>query len=181
MLLSTVSFIYPQTKVIFTFVQGLYTLVCFVPAKFMFNSFWVHTAWLLLVFGASVWNGARYYIDVFTVRVRVILDYIRIYGLRYTVLYTHLTRISQKGNREGKGLGHYQGLFAVICYPSQPPSSLTICPHLLSRSRRPSFPPLTHPPSTLRSLPRSFKAYPLTGRTGRTGTRPTTRRRETTA
>ena len=23
-------------------------------------SFWVHTFWLLLVFGASVWNGARY-------------------------------------------------------------------------------------------------------------------------
>ena len=84
-----------QTKVIFTFVQGFYTLVCFVPAKFMFNSFWVHTAWLLLVFGASVWNGARYYIDVFTVRVRATLDYIRLYGYTLYGIVNTSTSISQ--------------------------------------------------------------------------------------
>ncbi|KAI8097115.1 uncharacterized protein BX664DRAFT_325597 [Halteromyces radiatus] len=59
----------PQYKAyMFMLLQLIYNLVTTVPTYFMFKHFWLHTLFLCTMFGASVWNGANYYIEVFSRR-----------------------------------------------------------------------------------------------------------------
>eukprot|EP00638_Chattonella_subsalsa_P021193 CAMPEP_0117867954 /NCGR_PEP_ID=MMETSP0950-20121206/8335_1 /TAXON_ID=44440 /ORGANISM="Chattonella subsalsa, Strain CCMP2191" /LENGTH=190 /DNA_ID=CAMNT_0005719715 /DNA_START=337 /DNA_END=910 /DNA_ORIENTATION=- len=57
-----------KTKVIFMASQLVYTLVTFTPCIFIYNSFMMHTMYGLLISMWAVWNGAVYYIDVFSFR-----------------------------------------------------------------------------------------------------------------
>ncbi|SAL96569.1 hypothetical protein [Absidia glauca] len=52
----------------FMLLQLVYNLVTTIPTYFMFKYFWLHTLFLCAMFGASVWNGANYYIEVFSRR-----------------------------------------------------------------------------------------------------------------
>ncbi|KAI8331542.1 hypothetical protein BC941DRAFT_438663 [Chlamydoabsidia padenii] len=52
----------------FMLLQLVYNLVTSIPTYFMFKYFWLHTLFLCAMFGASVWNGANYYIEVFSRR-----------------------------------------------------------------------------------------------------------------
>lgn len=58
----------PRAQVIFWAVQLLYTLLTFLPAKLAFD----HRGVCVLLIGVcvcvSVWNGANYYIEVFSTR-----------------------------------------------------------------------------------------------------------------
>lgn len=55
----------------FMFVQLLYTVVTLLPVKFMYDSFWLHSAVLWLVFAVTAFNGANYYFTVFSKRQEV--------------------------------------------------------------------------------------------------------------
>jgi len=58
----------PRFKVTLIFVvfQLLYTLVTFTPARLLHSYEYAHTATLILIITFSVYNGARYYIQVFS-------------------------------------------------------------------------------------------------------------------
>eukprot|EP01119_Soliformovum_irregulare_P014837 TRINITY_DN4092_c4_g1_i1.p1 TRINITY_DN4092_c4_g1~~TRINITY_DN4092_c4_g1_i1.p1 ORF type:complete len:391 (-),score=63.98 TRINITY_DN4092_c4_g1_i1:81-1253(-) len=47
-------------------VQFAYTFLTLLPVKFIFESFWLHSAYLSLLFIACVWNGANFYFEIFT-------------------------------------------------------------------------------------------------------------------
>lgn len=50
----------------FVFWQFWYTLGTCALTYFYYKSFWLHSASLVIMFAVSVWNGATYYIDIFS-------------------------------------------------------------------------------------------------------------------
>ncbi|EWM23149.1 Protein of unknown function DUF2838 [Nannochloropsis gaditana] len=57
-----------KTKSIFILTQFIYTLLTCLPALVIYHSFQLHVAYGLGMFTVAVFNGANYYIDVFSVR-----------------------------------------------------------------------------------------------------------------
>ncbi|KAG2209169.1 uncharacterized protein EV154DRAFT_503097 [Mucor mucedo] len=52
----------------FMFLQLVYNIVTSIPTFFIYKSFYLHTGFLMAMFAVSVWNGANYYIEVFSRR-----------------------------------------------------------------------------------------------------------------
>ncbi|KAI7871209.1 hypothetical protein BDF14DRAFT_1764356 [Spinellus fusiger] len=52
----------------FMLLQLVYNIVTIVPTYYLYTHFWLHTAFLITMFASSVWNGANYYIEVFSRR-----------------------------------------------------------------------------------------------------------------
>jgi len=48
--------------------QFVYTWLTLLPVKLFYQSFWLHTIFLMLMIVISCWNGASFYIEVFSVR-----------------------------------------------------------------------------------------------------------------
>jgi len=48
--------------------QFIFTILTFLPVKFFYQSFWAHTIFLIAMCTVSSWNGASFYIEVFSVR-----------------------------------------------------------------------------------------------------------------
>jgi len=57
-----------KTKFVFVMFQLSYTIVAFMPIPFCYYNYYAHTALMWAVFASSVYNGAVYYIDVFSTR-----------------------------------------------------------------------------------------------------------------
>ena len=57
-----------KTKLVFVACQLLLTLVSFLPTPLFYYSPLAHFLWIALIFTVSVFNGASFYIDVFSVR-----------------------------------------------------------------------------------------------------------------
>lgn len=57
-----------KTKLIFMISQFFYTILTFIPSFFVYYSYHLHLAYILLVFTNSVYNGASFYIEVFSQR-----------------------------------------------------------------------------------------------------------------
>eukprot|EP00041_Stephanoeca_diplocostata_P027794 m.772165 g.772165 ORF g.772165 m.772165 type:complete len:475 (-) comp23246_c0_seq23:1630-3054(-) len=55
-----------KTKIIFMSVQAVYTIITVVPTILLFYSETLHFAYLLLTFIVALWNGACFYIEVFS-------------------------------------------------------------------------------------------------------------------
>lgn len=55
-----------KTKMIFISVQLLYTAVTMLPVTWLWSSFYLHVWYLLIILLVCVWNGASYYIEVFS-------------------------------------------------------------------------------------------------------------------
>eukprot|EP00042_Codosiga_hollandica_P021061 m.71329 g.71329 ORF g.71329 m.71329 type:complete len:299 (+) comp50179_c0_seq1:111-1007(+) len=55
-----------KAKAIFVATQFVFTFVTLLPNKILWDSQAIHLGFLMLCFLVAVWNGARYYIDVFT-------------------------------------------------------------------------------------------------------------------
>lgn len=55
-------------QVIFWIVQLLYTIMTFLPVKFSYDHQWFCITVMWLCFCTCVWNGANYYIEVFSTR-----------------------------------------------------------------------------------------------------------------
>ncbi|KAI8075055.1 hypothetical protein BC940DRAFT_287319 [Gongronella butleri] len=65
----------PQYKAyMFMLIQLIYNILTSIPTYFLFKSFALHSAFLCVMFAASVWNGANYYIDVFSRRYQVDME-----------------------------------------------------------------------------------------------------------
>jgi hypothetical protein len=52
----------------FMFLQLTYNLFTVFPTVFLYRHFKLHSVFLIIMFAASVWNGASYYIEVFSRR-----------------------------------------------------------------------------------------------------------------
>lgn len=52
----------------FMLLQLVYNVVTSIPTYFLFRYFWLNTTFLIAMFAVSVWNGASYYIEVFSRR-----------------------------------------------------------------------------------------------------------------
>jgi hypothetical protein len=52
----------------FMLLQLTYNLCTVLPTVFLYQHFKLHSAFLIIMFAASVWNGASYYIEVFSRR-----------------------------------------------------------------------------------------------------------------
>jgi hypothetical protein len=57
-----------KTKFVFVTLQLLYTVVTFLPIPLCYESKTTHTVLMLLAFLSCIWNGAEYYIDIFSRR-----------------------------------------------------------------------------------------------------------------
>lgn len=57
-----------KTKLIFVGFQAVYTLLTQLHAKLLFDSYLFFWGYVILIFVLCVWNGARYYIHVFSER-----------------------------------------------------------------------------------------------------------------
>jgi len=57
-----------KTKFVFVMLQLGYTIVTFIPIPLCYSNYYVHTALMWAAFGSSLYNGAVYYIDVFSRR-----------------------------------------------------------------------------------------------------------------
>ncbi len=55
-----------KTKVLFVITQFLYTVLSLAPTPWVFKSFWLALAYLGVIFLVGTWNGASFYIDVFS-------------------------------------------------------------------------------------------------------------------
>lgn len=52
----------------FVFAQAVYTVVTFLVVPLLWHSFWLHAAYLMVIFIVALVNGAKYYFHVFAVR-----------------------------------------------------------------------------------------------------------------
>lgn len=59
---------------LFILTQYLYAILTMIPVIFYYNSFYIHTAFIIFLVMLSVFNGADYYIEVFSHRYRIELD-----------------------------------------------------------------------------------------------------------
>mmetsp|Transcript_7355 Transcript_7355/g.12365 ORF Transcript_7355/g.12365 Transcript_7355/m.12365 type:complete len:524 (-) Transcript_7355:138-1709(-) len=57
-----------KTLMVFMGTQFIYTLVTMLPVSFLFNSFLLHVGFIIFIFTCVVYNGASYYIEVFSKR-----------------------------------------------------------------------------------------------------------------
>ena len=57
-----------KTKFVFVMLQLGYTIITFIPIPLCYSNYYAHTALMWIAFGSSVYNGAVYYIDVFSRR-----------------------------------------------------------------------------------------------------------------
>lgn len=57
-----------KTKLIFVFINFMYFLLTVIPVKLMYDYSYFHIACLFVTFMSSVFNGANYYIEVFSER-----------------------------------------------------------------------------------------------------------------
>ncbi|CAO3650571.1 unnamed protein product [Cunninghamella echinulata] len=75
-LIQKASFVFGPKYKAYTFMllQLTYNIVTTIPTYWMFQHFWLHTIFLCTMFGASVWNGANYYIEVFSRRYQMEID-----------------------------------------------------------------------------------------------------------
>ncbi|XRB09233.1 glycerophosphocholine acyltransferase [Pycnococcus provasolii] len=55
-----------KTKLIFCWWQLVYTFFTLLPVIIFYQSFWIHTAFMLWVFGVCIQNGASYYVEVYS-------------------------------------------------------------------------------------------------------------------
>jgi len=60
-----------KSKIIFAIVQLIYTAVTILPAKFLYGSYNLSCYFIFLMFGWGTWNGASYYIEVFSERYKL--------------------------------------------------------------------------------------------------------------
>ncbi|KAI7853393.1 hypothetical protein BDC45DRAFT_511112 [Circinella umbellata] len=69
-LIQKASFIFGAKYKIYMFMllQLLYNVVTTIPTYFLYKSFWLHTFFLIAMFTASIFNGASFYIEVFSRR-----------------------------------------------------------------------------------------------------------------
>eukprot|EP01114_Cavostelium_apophysatum_P022068 TRINITY_DN7864_c0_g1_i1.p1 TRINITY_DN7864_c0_g1~~TRINITY_DN7864_c0_g1_i1.p1 ORF type:complete len:369 (-),score=46.05 TRINITY_DN7864_c0_g1_i1:59-1165(-) len=73
---NTKSFIYKLINIMgprfqlpmFALFQFLYTFLTMIPMKLLYANFWAHTLLLIVICTASTWNGASFYIHVFSKR-----------------------------------------------------------------------------------------------------------------
>ncbi|KAG1137792.1 hypothetical protein G6F37_000253 [Rhizopus arrhizus] len=61
----------------FMLLQLIYNVVTSLPTLYLYQHFWLHTAFLICMYAVSVWNGANYYIEVFSRRYINELDKIK--------------------------------------------------------------------------------------------------------
>lgn len=52
--------------VVYMIAHGVLSIVAFAGSLWLWNSFWLHTLYLLVLISISVWNGSTYYFRVFT-------------------------------------------------------------------------------------------------------------------
>jgi hypothetical protein len=68
----------PKWKLeMFALLQTTYSTVTLIPTYFLFKHFWLHSVFLVVMFAVSVWNGANYYIEVFSRRYILELENIK--------------------------------------------------------------------------------------------------------
>jgi len=46
--------------------QGCYTFATLLPVFLMYKNIWIHGMVLLIAFGSAVWNGSKFYFDIFS-------------------------------------------------------------------------------------------------------------------
>ena len=57
-----------KTKIIFLITQLIYTIISLLPAAFVYRNYYVSCLYLAFSFLIGTWNGASYYIEVFSKR-----------------------------------------------------------------------------------------------------------------
>lgn len=57
-----------KTKLVFMSSQFIYSFITFLPSALMYQSYTIHVTIIILIFMVGVYNGASYYIDIFSQR-----------------------------------------------------------------------------------------------------------------
>merc|ERR1711997_1211539 len=78
-------------KVVFVLSQVVYTILTILHPPLLFKSYYLSCVFLVFVFTTAVWNGASYYIEIFSTR----------YNLKYVVKESK----SDKERKESESVG----------------------------------------------------------------------------
>jgi len=54
--------------VMYGILQLVYTVICILPTKWFYESFWLHTLYITAMGITCCWNGANFYIEVFSIQ-----------------------------------------------------------------------------------------------------------------
>jgi hypothetical protein len=57
-----------KTKLVFMTSQFIYSVLTFLPSALMYQSYMIHVTIIIIIFVVAVFNGASYYIDIFSSR-----------------------------------------------------------------------------------------------------------------
>jgi hypothetical protein len=60
------SFLANQPAYLLVLVQTAYTLLFMLPVKFLYQNYYLHASFLILVFLICLWNGSAFYFEVFS-------------------------------------------------------------------------------------------------------------------
>ena len=55
-------------KVVFVFSQMMYSLLTILHTNILYRSYMISCIYIITIFGIGVWNGASYYIEIFSKR-----------------------------------------------------------------------------------------------------------------
>ncbi|KAI3634303.1 hypothetical protein MIR68_007907 [Amoeboaphelidium protococcarum] len=61
-------YVHFKQQALFIFWQFMYAILTLMPTCLFYSSFYLHSAFLIIVLTISIWNGACYYVDVFSRR-----------------------------------------------------------------------------------------------------------------
>merc|ERR1719273_2134755 len=81
-------------KVVFVLSQVVYTILTILHPPLLFKSYYLSCVFLVFVFTTAVWNGASYYIEIFSTR----------YNLKYVAIEAK----AEKERKESESVGSSQ-------------------------------------------------------------------------
>ena len=79
-------------KIIFVVCQATYTLFAILHVRLIYSSYYIAVAYMMTIFGIGVWNGASYYIEIFSKR----------YNLKFKTKSNDELDASNKSNENGQ-------------------------------------------------------------------------------
>ena len=67
-----------KTKLIFVATQLIYTMLLVLPSFVVYRNYYLSCFWLVAVFLKGTWNGASYYIEIFSTRYGILYSQFKV-------------------------------------------------------------------------------------------------------
>ena len=111
-----------KTKMVFMTSQFVYSCITFIPTVFLYQWHSLHVAYIIMIFTIAVYNGASYYIDIFSKRYQLQFekkeDMQRVVQAAAEIAYQAATAVHPSGSNSSLAVSRgNSGIFS----PAKPP------------------------------------------------------------